>query len=92
MASPGRSMGLVLHDEEGMLEGVGSIGVGVKICVVGRGEFFVVEHLVGRGGFSKNKLTRRAVPCFSLKMHEPAGSSHLGKQNSMVLLQLQHPG
>ena len=84
MASPGRSMGLVLHDEEGKLEGVGSLGVGVGICVVGRGESFVVAHLVGRGGFSKNKSTRRAAPCFSLKMHEPAGSSHLRTQNSMV--------
>ncbi len=40
----------------------------------------------------KNKSTRRAVPCFSLKMHEPAGSNHFDTRNSMVLLRLQHPG
>ena len=89
MASPGPSMGLALHDEKtskvsGQLARV--------LEFVSLDLLKVNIRLGGTGWFWKNKSTRRAVPCFSLKMHEPAGSSHLETRNSMVLLQLQHPG
>lgn len=91
MASPGPSMGLALHDEKtsrvtGQLAWVLEL-VSLDVVTLLK----VNIRLGGIGWFWKNKSTRRAVPCFSLKMHEPAGSSYLDTQNSMVILQLQHP-
>jgi hypothetical protein len=97
MASPGRSMGLVLHDEEGMLEDVRLIGVGegvgVEICVVRRGEYFVVEHLVGRGRLPQKQVDASSCTVFFVedaRSRRVKSSGHTELDG--VLLQLQHPG
>jgi len=73
MASPGRSMGLVLHDDEAsrMTDQLAWVSNSVSL---GAAILLWQNIWLGGNAFTKNKLTRRAVPCFSLKLHEPAGS------------------
>jgi hypothetical protein len=85
-------MGLALHDDK-TSKVFGQLARVLEFVSLDVMNLFKVNiRLGGTGWFWKNKSTRRAAPCFSLKMHEPAGSSHLDTRNSMVLLQLQHPG